>query len=140
MAGGGMRARRAGRRQGAGRGVRQRRREGSGRGAILDAGFGASVAEKPVATKTTPVAASPPASVSRVRRAAVVAHADRCTLCEACLDACPRGAITLRETPEVDAALCTGCGACENACPNDVFELAPSPPPRTAEAVDVRRR
>jgi ferredoxin len=64
-----------------------------------------------------------PAIVVRSRTVAVVAHPDHCTLCEACLDACSRGALTLRETAQVDAALCTGCGACESACPNGVFEL-----------------
>jgi ferredoxin len=54
----------------------------------------------------------------------VVARPDSCTLCESCLDACSRGAITLREAPEVDAMLCNGCGACMNACPNDVFAPA----------------
>ena len=44
-------------------------------------------------------------------------------LCEACLDACPSGAITLSRAAEVDAALCTACGACEDVCPNGVFEL-----------------
>ncbi|MFA4964850.1 MAG: 4Fe-4S dicluster domain-containing protein [Thermoleophilia bacterium] len=61
--------------------------------------------------------------VKPARTVAIVARPEECTLCEACLDACPRGAITLRETAEVDAALCTGCGACENACPSSVFEL-----------------
>ena len=54
---------------------------------------------------------------------AVVAHADRCTLCGACLDVCTRGAITLRETAEVDATLCNGCGACVDACPSDVLRI-----------------
>jgi NAD-dependent dihydropyrimidine dehydrogenase PreA subunit len=54
----------------------------------------------------------------------VVARPGSCTLCESCLDACPRGAITLREAAVVDAALCNGCGACMNACSNDVFAPA----------------
>ncbi len=64
-----------------------------------------------------------PAPVARARPIAVVAHADQCTLCGACLDACARGAIALSETAEVDATQCTGCGACLSACPNGVLEL-----------------
>jgi ferredoxin len=54
----------------------------------------------------------------------IVAHPEACTECEACLDACSRGAITLGDVPRIDAAVCTGCGACVTACPNGVFELA----------------
>jgi ferredoxin len=71
----------------------------------------------PTETETRPVI------VTRPRTVAVVAHPDRCTLCEACLDACPRVAITLGEAAKVDAVLCSGCGAYDNACPNGVFEL-----------------
>jgi ferredoxin len=69
-------------------------------------------------------AETPALSPKRSRPVVVVAHPDLCTLCEVCLDACVRGAITLTGAPEVDARLCTGCGACEDACPNDVFALA----------------
>ena len=125
---GGGRGRRDDQAQEGGQGVRQRRRDGSGRGATLGPGSGADIVKGVAAGVTLPApAADVPSSVraivARARTVAVVAHPDQCTLCEACLDACPRGAITLRETAEVDAALCTGCGDCENACPNDVFAL-----------------
>lgn len=55
------------------------------------------------------------------RTVAVAWRPELCTLCEACLDACPSGAITLRDAAEVDAGLCTACGACEAACRNGVF-------------------
>ena len=41
--------------------------------------------------------------------------------CNPCVDACPRGAITIRgsinETPEVDFEKCNGCGLCIANCP-----------------------
>ena len=124
---GGSRGGGRGQAQGSGQGARQRRRDGSGRCATLGRGSGADIVKGAAAALTVPaptagVPASAPAIVARARTVAVVAHPDQCTLCEACLDACPPSAIALRETAEVDAALCTGCGACEDACPNGVFE------------------
>ena len=125
---GGGRSRRGGQAQEGGQGVRQRRRDGSGRGATLGPGSDADIVKGVAAGVTLPapaadVPSSAPAIAARARTVAVVAHPDQCTLCEACLDACPPSAIALRETVEVDAALCTGCGACEDVCPNGVFEL-----------------
>jgi Fe-S-cluster-containing hydrogenase component 2 len=41
--------------------------------------------------------------------------------CDPCVEACPKGAITidgdLNCTPTVDADLCDGCGVCISACP-----------------------
>lgn len=40
-----------------------------------------------------------------------------CTGCGQCLDACPRGALSLRDgTIQVDRARCDACGACQDAC------------------------
>jgi heterodisulfide reductase subunit A-like polyferredoxin len=76
------------------------------------------------AGSSRPVAASAAAPVARPpRTVAVVVHPEDCTQCEACLDACDRGAIALDEAPVVDTRLCTGCGACEDACPNGVLAL-----------------
>ena len=108
--------------------MRQRRRDGSGRGASLSPATGANI-WGPLTTAVLARApgvngpADAPAVDSRTHAVAVVAHQEDCILCETCFDVCPCGAITLRETAEVDAASCTGCGACENACPTGVLAL-----------------
>jgi dissimilatory sulfite reductase (desulfoviridin) alpha/beta subunit len=45
---------------------------------------------------------------------------ERCTLCQACVDACRENAITLtadHECPQIDFTCCLHCGACMNVCP-----------------------
>ncbi len=41
--------------------------------------------------------------------------------CNPCVDACPRGAITMKESindvPEIDFERCNGCGLCISNCP-----------------------
>ena len=88
-----------------------------------DAGRLSAAAVLPMPTAISNARLTEPVVAVRLQTVAVVAHPDQCTLCEACLDACSHGAITLGETAQVDAALCTGCGACESACPNGVFEM-----------------
>ena len=49
---------------------------------------------------------------------------DRCSRCGACLERCPRGALTLTETGiRCDRQRCDGCGACLEACPEGALEL-----------------
>jgi NAD-dependent dihydropyrimidine dehydrogenase PreA subunit len=124
-AGGGGRKASNGRKRDPGLGVRRRRRDGTGRGV----GPGAQVAQTPVAAAPTLPPSSTerepgPAIVTPARTVAIVAHPDLCTLCEACLDACPRGSITLEETAVIDPQLCNGCGLCINDCSYGALALA----------------
>ena len=67
------------------------------------------------------VAAPQPASVISIA----------CQLCEGapCVSACPRGALSVRETDGIivlDRGLCTGCGWCIEACDFGAIALDPS--------------
>ena len=51
-----------------------------------------------------------------------------CTLCGACPDRCPTGAIILREEADLSQLLfshsrCVGCGACVEVCPEQVLKM-----------------
>ena len=63
-------------------------------------------------------------------------HADRCTGCGACGQACPQRAVSMeslsppapalpgKSLPRLDRSLCQGCGACVPACPYGAREAA----------------
>lgn len=63
-------------------------------------------------------------------------HADRCTGCGACSQACPQRAVSMESLsppapalpgkflPRLDRSLCQGCGACVPACPYGAREAA----------------
>lgn len=55
-------------------------------------------------------------------------HPDACTACNACLDACPYGAISLGEVDGRTVAVisetgCKGCGGCVPICPENAIDL-----------------
>ena len=55
-------------------------------------------------------------------------HADACTACDACLDACPYGAISMTEIDGRQVAVisetgCKGCGGCVPICPENAIDL-----------------
>lgn len=50
----------------------------------------------------------------------------RCVGCEACVAACPRGAVSMVDgVAVVDRSKCTGCGLCASACPRDIIQMIP---------------
>lgn len=57
------------------------------------------------------------------RKTPVLCDYDQCTACCACYNACPYGAISMKEDkygehhPVIDSSKCIGCGLCEKACP-----------------------
>ena len=53
---------------------------------------------------------------------------NKCTLCGACVEACPWQALSLTEgKPAVDRELCAECGACLRLCPFDaIYEVEPA--------------
>jgi len=54
----------------------------------------------------------------------VEGRCERVSCCHACVEACPRGAIHLRDGRLViDGATCTGCGACLSVCPSGAMSL-----------------
>ena len=56
-----------------------------------------------------------------------------CDGCGVCVEACPRGAISLEgSNPVIDIVSCNGCGACVSACPRGVLQL----PNYTREALE----
>lgn len=72
-----------------------------------------------------PLALPPPAPFGEV-----IIDAGKCTLCMACVGACPGRALqdgSNREVPEVFfiEANCLQCGACVQTCPEDAMKLAP---------------
>jgi ferredoxin len=59
---------------------------------------------------------------------ALKVNRDACTLCKACIGACPEAA--LLDSPEVPRLRfiernCVQCGLCEETCPEDAIELVP---------------
>ncbi len=59
---------------------------------------------------------------------AVIAE-DDCTGCEACLERCQMGALSMtdEETAQVNPDRCIGCGLCVVTCPVEAIQLVPKP-------------
>jgi ferredoxin len=53
-----------------------------------------------------------------------VVDTEKCTGCEICMDACPVGAIEVKDKAAIHEDLCTGCAACVNVCPNEAITMA----------------
>jgi ferredoxin len=59
---------------------------------------------------------------------AITVNKDRCTLCKACIGACPESALVdATETPALRfiERNCVQCGLCANTCPEDAIRLVP---------------
>jgi formate hydrogenlyase subunit 6/NADH:ubiquinone oxidoreductase subunit I len=48
-----------------------------------------------------------------------------CIGCEACVDRCPVGAITVEDIAAVEGERCLGCGLCAGTCPSSAINLYP---------------
>src|SRR5438067_6505561 len=75
----------------------------------------------PEPTREIPLAAGAPFG-------AITVNKDRCTLCKACIGACPEAA--LLDSPEAPRlrfieANCVQCGLCASTCPEDAIRLVP---------------
>jgi len=61
---------------------------------------------------------------SRAPEPQLLVRASRCLHCGACVAACPRGALALRDDGvATDPEACAACGACAEACPAEAREL-----------------
>lgn len=69
-----------------------------------------------------------PAELVIANHLAVIAE-DDCTGCEACLERCQMGALSMgdAETAQVNKDRCIGCGLCVVTCPVEAIQLVPKP-------------
>jgi ferredoxin len=89
--------------------------------ATLDFVFDHLVRHAPVRKDSIPLPAGAPYGAVRV-------DAQKCTLCLACVGACPEGAlIDAKDKPQLKfiERNCVQCGLCEKTCPEDAISLAP---------------
>jgi heterodisulfide reductase subunit A-like polyferredoxin len=75
--------------------------------------------------QTMPVLIKHNVSVIEPSRFAACVDPELCTGCEACLDRCFFGALTMGETgtTKVDREKCMGCGLCQVVCPTEAISM-----------------
>jgi len=55
---------------------------------------------------------------------ATIVKTETCEGCGDCVEACPCGAIEMKENKAViDSELCADCGACVDTCPTHAIEM-----------------
>jgi ferredoxin len=62
----------------------------------------------------------------------------RCIGCEACLSACPYGALYMNGAIAAVNENCTACGACLSVCPAEALSLPAATPAPKAAGADAR--
>ena len=64
----------------------------------------------------------------------------RCSCCMTCIDACPIGAIHVKETGVlVNQQLCKACGICAQVCPvQAIVEISEKIPAKVDESIDTQ--
>ena len=60
-------------------------------------------------------------------------NVDKCVGCEACVAACPFGAISMKDGVAVIGDACTQCGACVEVCPAGAIERIEEPKAKSAQ-------
>ncbi|MGV8175396.1 MAG: DUF362 domain-containing protein [Methanothrix sp.] len=85
--------------------------------AHLPAGFGGAI-------KNLGMGCAPPLGKADQHSTRPIFNADLCIGCRACMDGCPRQAITVeKKISAIDYSLCTGCGKCLRLCPTHALDF-----------------
>jgi uncharacterized Fe-S center protein len=85
--------------------------------AHLPAGFGGAI-------KNLGMGCAPALGKAEQHSAKPIFNAELCSGCRACMDNCPKQAITVeKRISAVDYNLCTGCGKCLRVCPTHALDF-----------------
>jgi len=60
---------------------------------------------------------------SQSRKPEMAYRESKCTRCGRCVEACPRGALTMKDAVVRDPQVCTACGRCAEACLDGAMEM-----------------